>query len=480
LRIAAFVDDTRKQPNESLAASITRKTREFQQTFLKAAALTTSLASFAVGTAALFSPDPAAMLIACIAGLLLNAGTFALAHRGQVFIGGNLYLYGIVVVAGVATLSNSVNETSSIPSLGLVFVVIVSLATLLLGVRAAAGVCALSVAFILVAAVNVSLRGAPAAELGMQLATALTIFTVGVSCVTLFVRHTTQNLETLQSHALDIDRVVESARRITEGDLTDEIGGESSVSVVVRDMVGSLRRMVLEIRQHASRLAAATTEIAAMARQQEQGAIGQASAVAEVRQTLESLLHASERVADSTKDVFGSVEMTQLTNQTILERIQGLDAHVRRISEILGIIKDIANKSEILALNASLEGAKAGEAGRGFSLVAGQMQKLAENVMESVKDVRALTENIQQATSATVSATREGTELAVAATQAARQINVITQQQRSSTEQVTHAMNDIAEVASQVSAGTSQTLEATRALTRQAEGLNDLVLGFRT
>jgi methyl-accepting chemotaxis protein len=217
-----------------------------------------------------------------------------------------------------------------------------------------------------------------------------------------------------------------------------------------------------------------------MARQQEQGAIGQASAVAEVRQTLESLLSSSERVAESTKDVFASVEKTKSTNDMIVERINGLDKQIRRITEILAIIKEIANKSDILALNASLEGAKAGEAGRGFSLVANQMQRLAENVMESVKDVRALTEDIQQATAATIVATQEGAEQSSAATTAARQINVISQQQRSSTEQVTQAMNGIAEVASQVSAGTSQTLEATQALSMQAETLTQLVAEYRT
>jgi methyl-accepting chemotaxis protein len=177
--------------------------------------------------------------------------------------------------------------------------------------------------------------------------------------------------------------------------------------------------------------------------------------------------------------VFRNVEQTQSTSERIAERITTLSGHTRRITAILDVIRGIANKSDILALNASLEGARAGDAGRGFSLVASQMQRLAENVMDSVKDVSALTDDIEAATNATVMATEEGTKLAAKATTAARQISVTSKQQRSSTEQVSAAMVDIGEVAKQVSAGSTQTLSATRDLTRLADDLQKSIQSFQ-
>src|SRR4029077_20627123 len=124
----------------------------------------------------------------------------------------------------------------------------------------------------------------------------------------------------------------------------------------------------------------------------------------------------------------------QENSQVVAERIAALSGHTRRISEILEVIKDIANKSDLLALNAALEGTKAGEAGRGFSLVAAQMQRLAENVMGSVQDIKKLVADIRDASQAAVLATEEGTKLADATTEMARQIRLITQQQQTGTE----------------------------------------------
>src|SRR5690606_23040553 len=135
----------------------------------------------------------------------------------------------------------------------------------------------------------------------------------------------------------------------------------------------------------------------ASAQNQERGSTEQSSAVEETNRTLGSLLASAREIAQAAQGVTRNAEQTQDNTTSMADRIAALSRQVERITEILERIKGIASKSEILALNAALEGTKAGEAGRGFSLVASQMQRLAENVMEAVREIRDLTEGIREA-----------------------------------------------------------------------------------
>ena len=83
----------------------------------------------------------------------------------------------------------------------------------------------------------------------------------------------------------------------------------------------------------------------------------------------------AHKIAESSNDVLKNAELTLETHDIVGHRIAALIDHTQRINELLELIKNVSNKSEILALNAALEGVKAGEAGRGFSLVAAQMQR---------------------------------------------------------------------------------------------------------
>lgn len=239
----------------------------------------------------------------------------------------------------------------------------------------------------------------------------------------------------------------ERAHRVAQGDLAMSIEGEGDLAEVFRAMLESLRELVERIRATTLQLNSASEEILATAGGQEKGATEQSAAVEETRRTMESLLASGQHIAEVSETVLGTAERTHKNNEIIAERIGQLSAHTERVGEILQVIKEIAGKSDILALNAALEGAKAGEAGRGFSLVASQMQRLAENVMGAVKDIQVLTADIQEATTQSVLATEEGIKLAGATTDSAREISRVIQEQQSGIEQVTLAMNDVTKVA---------------------------------
>src|SRR5690606_16131120 len=94
-------------------------------------------------------------------------------------------------------------------------------------------------------------------------------------------------------------------------------------------------------------------------------------------------------------NVLGDAEQAVATTDDTAAQITALRRHTASIGELLQTIGEIANRSDLLALNGSLEATRAGEAGRGFSLVATEMRRLAERVTGTVEDVRGRVEQIE-------------------------------------------------------------------------------------
>ncbi len=272
---------------------------------------------------------------------------------------------------------------------------------------------------------------------------------------------------------------------MAEGDLSREVLGDKTDDEIGRlarsleALVGTQRGLVSQITETAVQLNSAAGEFMATAQQQDRGATEQASAVEETRRTLDALIHSGHTIADSAQDVLQNAERTQQNSVVMAKHISTLSEQVQRITEILEVIKSIANKSELLALNAALEGTKAGEAGRGFSLVAGEMQRLAENVMEAVRDIRELTGQIRESTQASVLATEESTKLSGGTTRSSRQIAMIIQQQQSGTEQVAAAMDDVSKIATQSAGSAREIVSSTTDILQLCERLQSLVSSFR-
>lgn len=273
--------------------------------------------------------------------------------------------------------------------------------------------------------------------------------------------------------------LAQRANEVSKGALDIEFDGRGDLGQAFRGQVMSLRDIVGHIAQSASQLAGAASEMYAAAQEQEAAAQQQSVGVEEVSRTMESLLAAATHVTESTMGVLTRAERTRETTARTAERITELSAHASRIGEILEVIREIADRSDLLALNASLEGTRAGEAGRGFALVAAEMRKLAERVTASVTDIKKLVSDVRASVSATVLATEESSTLAEGTTESARQINLVTQQQRSGTEQAGQSMRDVATMITQSLAATQQVRSLAEDLKGQADNLNGLVARFR-
>ena len=237
-------------------------------------------------------------------------------------------------------------------------------------------------------------------------------------------------------------------------------------------MSGNIAR---PIRAVATRLTRLAQDLVDSARGQESAGVQQASGIEQTRRTMDLVLASAQQIAENSSVVLGNAERTVAGNRDVALRIKELDSHAEKAGEILAAIMQVADRTDLLALNAALEGTKAGEAGRGFTLVAAEMRRLAESVMESVTGIRRLMNDMRTASQVAVQAGQEGIALSEETTRSARDIAQVTQQQRKATEQVGQSMDDMAATVTDAMARTRQTTANAAELAAAALQLGTLV-----
>jgi len=227
----------------------------------------------------------------------------------------------------------------------------------------------------------------------------------------------------------------------------------------------------------AANLPHGVAEILAVAQQTEANAADEAAFVDETRRAMDALVDSASQISTSASAVLERAELSATASRTIAGRISELNAQALKITDVSDTIRGIADKSDILALNASLEGSRAGEAGRGFALVGAEMRRLAETVMDAVRQIKGLANEIREVSQAAVLATEEGEKIAAETTQTSRTITQITSQQRTATEQVTQSVDEIQQFTRQAVNGAKQSRAAAADLLRTTGQLKLLLTG---
>ncbi|MBK8523989.1 MAG: type IV pili methyl-accepting chemotaxis transducer N-terminal domain-containing protein [Betaproteobacteria bacterium] len=286
---------------------------------------------------------------------------------------------------------------------------------------------------------------------------------------------------TIEELRVLVGRINDAAGRVT---LATEIAQQTSA-----ELLAAAEKQSVEIQDaghSALAMAKSMSEVSSNANQSAQVA----------RQSLAAAEKGAVAVQDSIKGMNEIREQIQETSK----RIKRLGESSQEIGEIVELISDITEQTNVLALNAAIQAASAGDAGRGFTVVAEEVQRLAERSAEATKQIAAIVKTIQTDTQDAVSAMEqstqgvvEGAKLSDAAGQALAEIGDVsrslaglienistdTQQQAKSATGVASKMQDILRVTEQATAGTQRTAEAVGELASLATELKGSVAGFK-
>ncbi|MDF9620413.1 methyl-accepting chemotaxis protein [Pseudomonas entomophila] len=324
-----------------------------------------------------------------------------------------------------------------------------------------------------------------------------------------------------------IDEALKSAEQIAEGDLTHHIDAEGTDEAArllkaMAKMQDKLRDTLQLIAGSATQLASAAEELnsvtdeSARGLQQQNNEIEQAatavtemtSAVEEVARNAVSTSEASSEASRSAGDgrdlvmeTVGAIERMSGDVQATAKLITHLAEQSRDIGKVLDVIRGLADQTNLLALNAAIEAARAGEAGRGFAVVADEVRALAHRTQQSTSEIERMIGSIQGGTEQAVDSMRTSTERAESTLNIARgaglaldtiagavaQINernlVIAsaaEEQAQVAREVDRNLVNINDLSVQSATGANQTSAASAELSRLAVDLSGLVARFRT
>jgi len=313
--------------------------------------------------------------------------------------------------------------------------------------------------------------------------------------------------------------------QIARGDLTlrgrvsnDALGNVvDSVNYMLDNFAKVLERVrkaAIDVQSSANEILIASEEMSTGAIQQDQEITNTSSAVEQLTVSMKQVsnnaeasaeaarraLDAAEQGNRSVRDTLEGMQRIRSSVQATAKRIKALGDRSLEISEIVNVINDITEQTNLLALNAAIEAARAGEAGRGFAVVADEVRKLAEHSRNATKDIAALIKAIQAETNDAVVVMEEGTKEveigAKLADQAGRaldaistvvrqsaelvqEISLASKQQVRGTEGVANAMQIISNITRQTSQGARQTARTVEQLVHMSEQLNEALSQFR-
>ena len=263
----------------------------------------------------------------------------------------------------------------------------------------------------------------------------------------------------------------------------------SSASTELSAQIEQSDRGAAESATRLSEAATAMNEMNATVQEVAQNAGSASTASAETKQKAEAGAQVVEKAVQS-------IEQVHQMSLELKDDMTQLNEHAQDITRIMGVISDIADQTNLLALNAAIEAARAGEAGRGFAVVADEVRKLAEKTMASTNDVGNAIKAIQESTAKSmtgvdnaVECIGEATELAsrsgaaleeiVATVEAtADQVNAIataSEEQSAASEEINQSIVQVNDMSRQTAEAMAEAAKAVSDLAAQAQGLTDLI-----
>jgi len=312
---------------------------------------------------------------------------------------------------------------------------------------------------------------------------------------------------------------------LADGDLTvkaqvtENITGAIADSInytidSLRDLVAEINRATQQVNQATAQAQETSDSLLAAAEEQSRQIEDTGEAVTDMTRSILNVssnagqaaevaqrsLQAATQGAQAVQNTISGMNEIRSQIQETSKRIKRLGESSQEISEIVELISDITEQTNILALNAAIQAASAGEAGRGFTVVAEEVQRLAERSSEATKQISAIVKTIQTDTNSAVAAMEKSTEgvvegarLSDAAGQALNEIETVTNNLARLIQAISEAtvaqtevaaivsrnMQQIQNITSQTTEGTKQTAESVGQLSSLSEELRESVAGFK-
>ncbi|QDQ29264.1 methyl-accepting chemotaxis protein [Chitinimonas arctica] len=320
-------------------------------------------------------------------------------------------------------------------------------------------------------------------------------------------------------------RLLNEMSDLADGDLTVRASVTEDLTGAIADSmnytIDELRSLIIGINRATDQVTAASQQAQAISGELLQAAQRQSEEIVETNEVVQNItrsindvsgttvesarvarqsLDAANKGADAVQNQIKGMNEIREQIQETAKRIKRLGESSQEIGEIVELISDITEQTNVLALNAAIQAASAGEAGRGFTVVAEEVQRLAERSGEATKQIGAIVKTIQADTHDAVAAMElstqgvvEGAKLSDAAGQALTEIGQVsnelaglietiaqaTQSQQQLADKVATSMQDILRITEQTTAGTKQTAVQIGQLTGLAAELKGSVAGFK-
>jgi methyl-accepting chemotaxis protein len=282
-----------------------------------------------------------------------------------------------------------------------------------------------------------------------------------------------------------IEQMTAALARLSKGDLeplsqkSRPEGALGQMSAHFMEFVGEFSRVLASIHSAASALVAASSQVSSASQALSQGTTEQATSVQEITANLEqmnAIIGQNATNSNETRQIAikGSREAEE-TGHAVQETVRAM----HKIADRVGIIEEIARQTNLLALNAAIEAARAGDQGRGFSVVASEVRKLSERSQAAAKEIGELA-----STSVTV-AERSGvllTELIPSIRKTAELVEEVaagSNEQATGVQQMNRAMSQVDQVTERNAAAAEQLASTAEEMTTQAQALRDLVSTFQ-
>lgn len=253
----------------------------------------------------------------------------------------------------------------------------------------------------------------------------------------------------------------------------------NSLGDALVDVLNNISEMVNLTASISEQISSSTEEMAAGAQQQSVQSVEVASTVEEMTKTIMDTSRNASRAADASKKA-GEVarEGGNVVEKTVngmnriaafvekaSEKIQALGKNSEQIGEIVQVIDDIANQTNLLALNAAIEAARAGEQGRGFAVVADEVRKLAERTTKATKEISDMIKRIQNVTDNVVDSMKEGSTEVDAGKSFAQKAG-------ESLKQIIHASDEVLDVVAQVASASEEQSATSELISKNVESIS--------